>query len=169
MKHRSRLLVVAACALLVLSLYSLAGVLQAAMLFTGAKALRNANLWGSIAIVSLVGATTCLWLAGKSGARTSGKSHSRLRGAVGVVAVVLASCLFWPVIRDFFVIDRCLDSGGSFDYVLSVCDMATNHPHLSLPEYQGFRVVASLVLGLPGLLLLFGLMQNHRQPRNSAP
>ena len=161
MSRRSKLLVVAACVLFLVFLYGFAGVLQAAMLFVGVKALRNANLWGSIAIVGLAAAVACMWLALQSRRRASRISHSYVYMLGAVVALGLALVMLWPVIRDFVAIDRCLDGGGSFDYVESVCDMSANHPHLSLPEYQGFRVVAAVVFGIPGALLLRAARRSH--------
>jgi hypothetical protein len=161
MSRRSKLLVAVAFVLFVVSLYGLAGVLQAAMFFVGLKALRNANLWGSLAIVALTGAISCLWIALPSSGWTA--RPSRFYGSVlgGLVALGMALLVLWPVIRDFIAIDGCIDGGRSFDYVRSVCDMSANHPSVSLPEYQGFRLVATIIFGIPGALLLIAAARVH--------
>jgi hypothetical protein len=63
MTHRSTLLIALGCVLVIVSLYAFAGVIQAASLFGGVKALRNGNLWGSLSLVSLVLAVTCFFRA----------------------------------------------------------------------------------------------------------
>ena len=44
---------------LFLTVYSLIGVLQAGMLFTGERAVRNLQVWGSATVLFLVGAIAC--------------------------------------------------------------------------------------------------------------
>jgi hypothetical protein len=50
-----------------------------------------------------------------------------------VVAAVLISPLFIYV-SEFVAVDRCLDSGGSYDYVRGECDDRENHPYIPFRE-----------------------------------
>jgi hypothetical protein len=136
------------CVLLLVSAYGLGGVLQAASLFEGARALRNANLWGSIALVAFLGALICFWFA----KRRIGVS-SRARLVVGGIAVVSAVALLWPHAAEFAAVDACLDGGGSFDYTRSVCDREQNHSYVAVFERQGFRIAGSLALVIFGVLV----------------
>jgi predicted Co/Zn/Cd cation transporter (cation efflux family) len=54
---------------LLLSAYALMGVLQAGMLFTGERALRNFQVWGSATLIFLVGSVVCFVWAWRSARR----------------------------------------------------------------------------------------------------
>ena len=141
MSRRSTVFIGVGVLLLVVSAYSLGGVVQAASLFVGARALRNANFWGSISLVAFLGSRICFW---RGATKVWGRSSPRI--FVGTAAAILAAALVWPLASEFMAVDACLDSGGSYDYVLSTCDLQRDHPHLQLFERQGFRVVGSLAL-----------------------
>ena len=146
MIRRSTLLVAFGCFLVVASLYTFGGMIQAASLFVGVKALRNGNLWGSLSLVSLVLAITC-FLRARQTPLLNTKLARPLRAVCGFAALLIAAWLIWPLVSDVLAADRCLDSGGSFDYVRSVCDMGDTHPYVSLLDRQGFRVVGAIVFG----------------------
>jgi hypothetical protein len=153
MTYRSTLLIALGCFLVLVSLYTFGGVIQAASLFRGVRALRNANLWGSLSLVSLALAVMCFSRARRSAVLTPRLARP-LRTAWGCVELLLAGWLLWPLFSDIFSADRCLDSGGSFDYVRSVCDMSETHPYVPLLDRQGFRVVGALVFGVSALVAL---------------
>ena len=42
--------------------------------------------------------------------------------ALCVGVIVIAGIILWPKAKHFMDVDYCLDSGGRYDYALSVCD-----------------------------------------------
>jgi hypothetical protein len=54
------------------------------------------------------------------------RKRTALALAVVVVVVALASSL--PRVRRWMAVDRCLDRGGSYDYVADRCDFEISHP-----------------------------------------
>lgn len=153
MTHRPALLITLGCLLILVSLYTFGGVIQAASLFIGVKALRNGNLWGSLSLVSLALAVMCFFRASRS-AILAPHLIRPLKTAWGCIALFIAGWLLWPLFSDIFAADRCLDGGGSFDYVRSVCDMEETHSYVPLLDRQGFRVVGALVFGISALAAL---------------
>ena len=74
----------------------------------------------------------------------------------------LIAIAFWfvlPVFVDLLAIDRCLDGGGSFDHVNSVCDSTATHPNMTTFNRQGFRLVAFVVLLLWGIRCVLPLLR----------
>jgi len=159
MSRRSSLLVTAGSLLVLVSLYTFGGVIQAASLFMGVKALRNANLWGSLSLISLTLAVGCFLSVRKSSAPTSPLT----RAVCSCVAFGLAAWLLWPLVSDLLAADRCLDQGGSFNYVESACDMANSQPYVSLLDRQGFRVVGALVFGILAVIALRSNFSSSRR------
>lgn len=51
--------------------------------------------------------------------------------------------------REIMLVDRCLDSGGSFDYVRMSCDLEANHPYVS----HGERNIITMTAALAALLV----------------
>jgi len=124
------------------ALYALMGVLQALSLFTGERMLRNVNLWGSL---FLVGVSVFSFLVAKA---TRVRFGLTARKIAGVLSVAVAVWALWPVVRHELAVDRCLDNGGSFNYLQGVCDASASHPALSLAVTHGF------LLALGGLACL---------------
>jgi len=149
MSRRSVALISVGCLLLAVSAYSFFGVVQAASLFVGAKASKNANLWGSISLVAFLGSLICFRFTTKRRI-----VRSSMRRIVGAVAVIFALTLAWPVAAEFMAVDACLDRGGSYNYIRSACDLQQNHQHLPLFERQGFRIVGGLSFTALGVLLI---------------
>ena len=145
MIRRSTLLVAFGCFLVLISLYTFGGVIQAASLFADVKALRNGNLWGSLSLISLVLAIACFLRARQAPLLLNSQLARPLRAVWSCVALLVAAWLLWPLVSDVLAADQCLDSGGSFDYVRSVCDMGETHPYVPLLDRQGFRVVGAIV------------------------
>jgi hypothetical protein len=141
---RLRLFFAAACILV--ALYAFGGILQAASLFTGAKALKNFSLWASLSYLSFTAALLLLawpW-----------RRHLLPRPAVqlgfGVVSLCAGFLLLWPLLPQALAIDSCLDAGGSFNYLQSTCDQAQSWPRLSLLERSGLRIAVASSLALLG-------------------
>ncbi len=127
------------------------GFFQGIMLFAGERALKNANLWGSVFLLAAVTAVR-LFLAARAPGSPSSPRLLVARRALRGVAFAFALWILFPVFRDVVAIDSCLDNGGSFDHVRSACDFEQSHVTLSLFERQGFLLVAALVFALPTLL-----------------
>ncbi len=142
------------------SLYAVMGVLQAASLFTGPRAFSNANFWGSVWLVALVFSVLCFWQV-CGGTPKFLVFPAWLKVVVGICLVVLALWFLSPVIADLLAIDRCLDNGGSFNHVESVCDLTVSHPHMSTFERQGFRLVTFVVLLIWGALLVLPIFSRR--------
>lgn len=164
MTNRAKIFFVLGAVFLLVSIYGLLGVLQAASLFVGARALLNANLWGSVFLVGLAASMACF----VNASHIKKPVSSWLWPATGLVLVVFAVWFVLPVIRDLLAIDSCLDRGGSFDHVLSACDFSTNHPSISTFNRQGFRLTVFVVFSLLGFKLLIPHLRNWLSGRKHA-
>lgn len=159
---RAHMFSVLGAAFFVLSLYGLGGVLQAASLFTGPRAFSNANLWGSVWLVALVVSVLCFDQACVEVPKFL--SPPAWLSAIFGVSLFAAACWFvFPVVADLVAIDRCLDSGGSFDHVKSVCDSTATHPDMSTFNRQGFRLVSFVVLSLWGARCVLPFLRSKRR------
>lgn len=152
--HRSQVIAsraacaLASTALIAAALYALAGVLQASVLFTGERALRNVNFWGSIMIVCL---STSFFLFAKAVRIHLG---TVVRKLAGFVSAAIAIWAFWVLAAHALAIDRCLDGGGGFNHVQGVCDVSANHPYLSLAVTHGFLLTLGGISCLAAAVLL---------------
>ena len=150
MTRRTIILSVFGVVFLLVSIYGLLGVIQAASLYIGVRALLNANLWGSVFLIGLAASISCFI----SVFHTNNFSPSGLSTVTGLLLTVFAAWFFFPVVPEFLAVDSCLDRGGSFDYVLSVCDFSRNHPSITILSRHGFRLTAFVILFLAGLKLI---------------
>ncbi len=150
MPERNKLLIVLGILLLLPSLYGLLGVLQAASLFIGLRALSNANIWGSVFLTFSALSGACFFAA----FRTSQKAPSLASATIGLLLIAFALWFGFPIIHDLLALDSCIDRGGSFDHLLSVCDFTQSHPAISTLQRQGFRLTAFLIFSPIGLLLV---------------
>jgi hypothetical protein len=130
------------------ALYALMGVLQALSLFTGERALRNVNLWGSLFLVSL---SVSVFLLAKAAQVHLGFVARKLAGFMSVAIAVWA---LWVLAAHELAVDGCLDGGGSFNYVQGVCDASVNHPVLSLAVTHGFVLTVGGLACLAAVLFL---------------
>ena len=145
---RRLLLVCAGAIFLLASLYGLMGFFQAVMLFTGERALKNSNIWSSVFLVAVALATMCFTASRHK--RSSRAAHLDVaRAALLGVSSFLSVAAAWRVASDYMALDSCLDLGGSFDYVRSVCDLAEPHTVISLFAWRGFFLTSALVFAVP--------------------
>ena len=80
-------------------------------------------------------------------------ARSRILG----FAIFAAAVAFgWPATSEFFVVDACLDSGGSFDYSYGVCDLRVSHPYAPSSFRSPWVILLSTGFALVGLWLLAG-------------
>lgn len=120
--------------------YGLMSIFQAASLFTGARALSNFNFWASVSFLAYGVSVAVMSRPWRLVHRLS--NYWLLAAAVSL----LFGCLWLalPMADEFVAINSCLDSGGSFDYVRSVCDHSRSHPYMGLGWRSGFRITLSL-------------------------
>jgi hypothetical protein len=142
---RSRVLKAIGYLLLVFSVYSLMGFFQGVMLFAGERALKNANLWGSAFLIGVVVSSVCFYNA-NSRQTTIPTKFQPIHWLLVCSATVTVIWLVVPVFNDLWAIDSCLDAGGSFDHVYSLCDFSQSHKQMSVVTRQGFRIVASAMI-----------------------
>lgn len=132
------------------SIYAFMGVLQAASLFTGGRALYNGNLWGSLSLVFAFCAAHMF--------AANGRGMSQFRsGTAKFIAILWASIAAWatwPVLVHILAVDRCLDDGGSFDYVLGQCDLNHSQEVFSIWKTHGFLIVVAFVTALHSVAAL---------------
>lgn len=131
-------------------IYALMGVLQAASLFTGGRALYNGNLWGSLSLIFAFCAAHLF--------AANGRGMSQFRpGTVQFIAILwaaVAAWATWQVLAHSLAADRCLDDGGSFDYVLGQCDLKYSHEAFSIWKTHGFLIVVAVVTALHSVAAL---------------
>jgi hypothetical protein len=89
------------------------------------------------------------------------------RKLAGFSSLALVVWALWPVVRHTLAVDRCLDQGGSFNYVQSVCDGTANHPVLSLAATHGFLLTLG-GLACIAAALFFGSAYAARRNATSA-
>jgi hypothetical protein len=153
-------LLVAAGLCVFASLYCFMAVLQAASLFTDRRALINVNLWSSLSLIFGFCAV-CLFKA----VYPVVKNASPIVSAAWTLlwsAIFLAAA--WELVIHFFEVDRCLDRGGSFDYVNAKCDLRVSHSKLSIYETHGFLLVVAALAFTQGLVWLNQLRKKASQP-----
>ena len=128
------------------SVYCFGGVVQAASLFTGERALANGNLWASLSL--LFGfATAHLFCSARQTATRFRPSVNRFLTAFWA-AIFLAAA--WPVLSHLLAVDRCLDQGASFDYLRGECDLASSQSAISLAKTHGFLLVTAALAAIHG-------------------
>ncbi len=74
---------------------------------------------------------------------------------LAIAALTVVGWLAWGYGREFWAVDSCLDSSGSFDYVTMTCDHTENHPYS--PYSQRHPVVPAVAL-LAGSVTVLGLV-----------
>jgi len=132
------------------SVYCFMGVLQAASLFTGERALFNGNLWASLSLLSGFGAAHLFSAVRPTVNRLSPRVARFLTAFWAAISLVAA----WQVVSYLLAVDRCLDQGGSFDYVRGECDLENSHSAISLGKTHGFLLVAAVLAAIQSVLAL---------------
>lgn len=160
---RRLLLVCAGIVFLLASLYGLMGFFQAVMLFTGERALKNSNIWSSVFLVAVALAATC-FVASRHKRSSPGAYLVVARAVLLGVCWFLSAAAAWRVVSDYMVLDSCLDRGGSFDYVRSICDLTESHAVVSLFAWRGFFLTSALVFAVPVVLAAATRRKANRGP-----
>ena len=146
-------------------LYAVMGILQAASLFTGARALSNFNFWTSVAFLAYAASLAVLTRPWRFISRLPSVLLAAAASFFAVVGLVLAQ----PMVGEFLAVDSCLDSGGSFDYVKSVCDHIGNHPFVAIGWRSGFRLLVSVSCVAGGITLASLLVSRVRSNNSFKP
>jgi len=108
MISRRRTSIALGCLFVLVAIYGLMGFFQGIMLFTGERALRNANLWGSVFLLATT-ASAYLFLAARI-PRSPPSPRFLLAGrTLSAVALAMAVWVLLPIFRDEAAIDSCLD------------------------------------------------------------
>jgi hypothetical protein len=155
-----------AAAFFLVALYGLLGFFQGAMLFTGIRALRNSNIWGSVFLVGAGLSILCLKTALRRAlSPPSNWRRSALRLLFLGACALLTFGALWQLVDDYAALDSCLDRGGSFEYVRSVCDFSSSHPVMSVIAWRGAFITAVLVFGLPVALAAVRRLYRVSPPR----
>ena len=66
---------------------------------------------------------------GCAGSRLS-SVHMRIGLLLFALGLVVAGAVALPYARESLAVDSCLDTGGSFNYDVGVCDHNQNHPYV---------------------------------------
>lgn len=145
--------------------YFMLGVLQAASLFRGARALSNANIWASAALVLY---TLSLVLLARPG-RLLAKLPAYARWLVAVVLVATSTYSGWQLLQALGEVDACLDQGGSYNYPEFGCDYSRSHPAMPLFSWAGLRITWTVVLLLAGIAVGVFAIREARPNDSSKP
>jgi hypothetical protein len=69
----------------------------------------------------------------------------RVKTFVILVLIIPAVMLVGLYVREWFQVDVCLDSGGSFNYTAKTCDLAVSHPYIPfLARHRAFTILVFL-------------------------
>ena len=74
--------------------------------------------------------------------------------ATGAGLILVGWLLAWLPVVHLLEVDRCLDAGGSYNYVASVCDMKASHPSQPPTAIQITLSVGSGLAAIGGFLFL---------------
>lgn len=68
---------------------------------------------------------------------------------LGAALMATGFVLAWSAASDYFIVDACLDAGGSYDRSRGVCDMGQNHA--AIPASFPWPFAAGIALAGIGL------------------
>jgi len=52
--------------------------------------------------------------------------------------------------KEFISVDKCLDAGGSYNYMAGECDIVSSHPVIPFNERHSFLYMAGILSGITG-------------------
>ncbi len=69
----------------------------------------------------------------------------RVKTLVIFVLIIPAILLAGLYARELYLVDLCIDHGGSFDYTSMTCDPASSHPYIPfLARHTGFSIFVAV-------------------------
>jgi len=84
----------------------------------------------------------------------------RVKTLVILILILPAVMLVGLYVREWFQVDACLDSGGSFNYTTMTCDLAVSHPYIPfLARHRAFTILVVLSVCLALLTAWLGRSQ----------
>jgi len=69
---------------------------------------------------------------------------------IHLVILVPAIILVTTYAKEFIIVDKCLDAGGSYNYKTGECDIVSSHPALPFNERHPFLYMAGILSGVIG-------------------
>jgi hypothetical protein len=132
------------------ALYCFGGVLQAASLFTGHRALLNFNHWAGLGVLAL-SASIFIALAPWRWIRSVPTS---VLAVYGGTSLLISIAIAVPVVLELGAASQCVAIGGSYNHVESLCDHQETHRALSMWQHGGFRISSASVLAGVGVAAL---------------
>jgi hypothetical protein len=154
---RAGTLIVSAAA----ALYGSLGVLQAASMYQGSRALWNLNLWSALVFVAVLAACLTAWPRLVLSTPNSGVPTSTY------FWLSVAALSLWPLIGHMLAVNACLDAGGSYDFVQGFCSTNESPPYIPTYRTHGlFMVIAGTCTGLA--VLSYVTSKRTHTPRRSA-
>jgi len=85
----------------------------------------------------------------------------RVKTLLILVLIIPAVILAGFYVRERYLVDTCIDNGGSFNYTTMTCDLSVSHPYI--PFVARHRVFISACLAL--LVAWLGRSQSSGGPR----
>jgi hypothetical protein len=143
-------------------IFGVLGVLQAASLYQGSRALWNANLWSTLVFIALVAAGLIAW----PGIVLSEPRATLPRSTYFWLAV--AAFATWPLIKQFVAIDACLDAGGSYDSIQGQCSMNTSHPYVPTYRTHGLFMGIAAISSILACLSYVSAKRTRRPSQSAA-
>ena len=77
----------------------------------------------------------------------------RVKTFVILILILPAAMLVGLYVREWFQVDACLDSGGSFNYTTMTCDLALSHPYIPFPGRHKVFTILVLIAACLALLV----------------
>ena len=69
----------------------------------------------------------------------------KVKTLVILILILPAVILAGLYVREVYLVDACIDSGGSFQYATMTCDQNVSHPHIPfLARHRGFSIFVFL-------------------------
>ena len=65
-------------------------------------------------------------------------------------------------LRESLLVDRCFDSGGSFDYVRSLCDSGVSHPYIPYARRHIKPIMVGMALAVIAAMCLVVMRTKQR-------
>lgn len=103
------------------------------------------------------------------------RPHALRPSTIAIAACLLLAAGPWTPVAfiytsEWLAVDRCLDSGGSFDYDTMRCDYAANHPyvpfaqrHLGLVAVMAYLRMTSAIALLSVVAVIVGRLVANRR------
>jgi len=69
---------------------------------------------------------------------------------IHLIILMPAIILVATYAKEFIAVDKCLDAGGSYNYMAEECDINSSHPVLPFNERHSFLYMAGIMSGIIG-------------------